>query len=137
MREWKVENLKWVVEGELARYCRPGRYDGGDIWDVSIDRVDDWILHLLEHGIKSVICLMDDNHLKCYSDLPDGLLAYYEANGLNVAHVESPNKRRMTNAKKQAALEAFEALPKPVLVHCNKGRTRPGRSVTYIKEAIS
>jgi hypothetical protein len=57
----------------LFATSRPG-YDYGANAPVSPDVVSHWIAEAKSSGAKSIICLLNEQHLKLYGGLPSGLL---------------------------------------------------------------
>ena len=126
--------MSWIIEGELAVSARPG-YVPGEEQAVPPAAVDTWIARVLEAGVRSVICLLGDDQLPLYDGaLPEGLIARYRASGLAVAHhgVRDGLTEPFTETQLDGAWESFQALPKPVLVHCSAGHDRTGRVVRHI-----
>lgn len=54
---------------------------------VPVAAVDAWIRRACERQIRSIICLLSEEHLQLYQSLPCSLLEYYRLNGFAVAHV--------------------------------------------------
>lgn len=114
--------------------ARPG-YLPGEEQAVPTTAVDAWIARVREAGVRSVICLLGDDQLPLYEGaLPEGLIARYRASGLAVAHhgVRDGLTEPFTPAQLDRAWASFQALPKPVLVHCSAGHDRTGRVVRHI-----
>lgn len=129
---------QWVIPGVLARSARPGR-PLGPYTDVPRDDVDKWLAVLREMGVNSIICLLDDKHLCLYNDLPKGLVEYYRASGFQTAHIMVRDPvlgGKVTDSALEKTWEAFQALPKPVLVHCSAGRDRTGKAVEYLLKKL-
>ena len=129
--------IEWVVGHNLARSHRPG-YSWGQAIFVPIADVDAWIAEVRIFGINSIICLLSDDQLPLYNQIPDGLIAYYRTKGFTVAHV--PARDHQVPPLSQDHLErigvAYKTLPKPVLVHCSAGADRTGMAVDYIQQKL-
>ena len=59
--------FKWVIYERLARSHRPGRWEYKQD-TVPAAAVESWIDVMRNHGIKSIICLLNDDQLKLYAD---------------------------------------------------------------------
>ena len=140
----------WVIADELACSHRPLRYHrlfGGSARNLSTEAapyVRAWSEMIAAYGIKSIICLMGPTEVRFYRDLDLGtadLISFYKSR-FNVRHLpwEDPahsktppalieRKKRET---RQSALEAFNELPKPVLLHCSAGIQRSAPVAAYI-----
>jgi protein tyrosine phosphatase (PTP) superfamily phosphohydrolase (DUF442 family) len=128
---------QWAIENQLARGARPG-YGGERGQLVTKAAVDAWIAEVKAFGVKSIICLLADDQLCLYQTLPSGLIPYYEQRGLAVAAVPARDHEwpPLTDAQLVAVWEAYQRLPKPVLIHCSAGIDRTGRAVDYILSRI-
>jgi len=129
---------EWVIPGVLAKSARPGRELGRDL-KVPKSVVDNWIEKVKTMGIKSIICLLEEEQMEYfYEDLPGGLLSYYQENGLEVAHVSLPDPEKdprsweMLEKSLEKAWQVFQSLPKPVLVHCSAGKNRSEKVTKFI-----
>lgn len=114
-----MNNLRWEIDGILMRSSRPG-YDSKM---VSKTQVDQWIAEVKLAGVRTIICLLDDEQLAYYSTLPHGLLGYYEEAGFNVVHIRIPDPahheeegNKVLKKKLPDVYNAFLAAPKPVLI---------------------
>jgi hypothetical protein len=124
---WTMQN---EIPGVLFSSPRPG-YDHGRNAPVSKRAVDEWVEEAALLGIRGVICLLEDEHLRLYEAVPGGLLSYYKANGLTVAHVPAHDGRSPPLCKTQLEQVGlhFANLPRPVVVHCSAGMDRTGLAV--------
>lgn len=127
--------MHWVLEGKLARSRRPGR-ELGRRTPVPRELVSEWLETMKRHGIRSIICLLaEDEQLTLYDDVPGGLLSYYCENGFETQHIPTPDFREplLSESALTAIWEAYEKLPKPVLLHCSGG-DRAERAGRFIME---
>jgi protein-tyrosine phosphatase len=128
----------WIREGELAISTRPGYHTGPEFW-VPREAVDTWVSEMLDAGIASIICLLDEDQLPLYRrSLPGGLLDHYRRQGFQLAHIPTADGQGepFTAEQLDRAWEAYQRLPKPVLVHCSAGHDRTGRVVRHVLERL-
>ena len=78
-------------------------------------------------GIRSIICLLADDQLNLYDDVPGGLLSHYRAAGFTVEHVPARDHQHppLTRQHLDEIWRAYESLPKPILVHAAPASIAP------------
>ena len=138
------EILCWVIPDVLASSQRPLRDHpvyapcrGGvrppPLPPEARPLVVEWVQRILDSGIQSVICLLEPAQLEKYYvrgglDLPGGgLLEYYRLRGLEVTHIPTTDYQRPRVTAMKKVLNAFDQLPRAVLLHCSAAidRTTP------------
>jgi hypothetical protein len=145
------EIVHWVAPNTLACVHRPFRYHplyGGSRHPVPKDATGalvEWADLLRCSEARSILSLMHDGDLACYSNLDLGasdLIGFLQKHGFVVAHVpyEDPahKQAKPTVARKtlitirELALAAYDALPKPVAVQCSAGEDRSAPVAAFI-----
>lgn len=141
--------MTWVIQDKLACAARPLRYhhiyhgSGKTLPAEARPELDKWIECVRSEGIVSMICLVSPKELAHYTQLlPAGvnLIDYYRSVGFEVRHVpwSDPahggygNFQTEVEEKRPVLLEAYDQLPKPVLVHCSAAIDRSPPVVAYV-----
>lgn len=133
--------LVWVIPDKLACSQRPLRDHpkfGGrmPIPPEARPLVINWVKHVKDRGIRSIICLLENRQLtRYYSGLSlpgGGLLGYYESQGFRVRHFPMTDYQRPKQSYTREVLEAFNEMPKPVLLHCSAAIDRSTPVAAFI-----
>jgi len=126
--------IRQEIYGLLFATSRPG-YDHGRNDPVEVEVVQGWIGAAKSHGVKSIVCLLNEPHLKLYGAVPGGLLQSYRDAGFEIGHVPvADHQWPPLSSEDLAAVERhFEGLPKPVPIHCSAGVDRTGAAVRHLK----
>ena len=129
--------IREEIPNMLQASPRPG-YGSGWNTPVKLPAVESWIHAARATGVRSILVLLDEQHLGLYGSLPDGLLAVYRAAGFEVAHISVVEYANPPlNAEQLQRLEQhFARLPKPVLIHCSAGVVRTGAAVAHLREVL-
>ena len=130
--------IRFAIEDRLAGAARPGYSSERDL-PVPKHVVDTWIADVKVRGIRSIVCLLADEHLRLYVDLGCDLPYYYRQHGFEVAHIPVRDHRRppLNADELERIAQAYVALFKPVLVHCSAGVDRTGRALEYLKQRFA
>jgi len=143
--------LVWVIPKALALAQRPLRHHpryGGSGLPIPAEAkplIIDWIEQIRLEGIASIISFMHDRDLRCYRDIDlDGrnFVEFLQHEGFDVcplpwedpAHSKSDPlvKKAKLEQMCQAALDAYDRLPKPVLLQCSAGIDRSAPVAAYV-----
>jgi hypothetical protein len=133
----------WALPKQLACSQRPLRdhpiYGGrSPLPPEARALVLNWVERIKNLGIRSIISLLEDAQLERYYirgglDLhPCGLLGYYRSQRLEVRHFPLTDYQRPPEADMELVLQAFDELPKPVLLQCSAAIDRTVPVAAYI-----
>ena len=84
--------------------------------------VIDWVDKVKNLGIRSIVSFLEDAQLERYYIRgrlglhPDGLLGYYQSKRFEVRQFRMTDYQRPLESDLELALQAFDELPKPVLL---------------------
>lgn len=144
--------FEWIIPDALACSQRPLR-DRPEYQDATpLPReagplVLAWIEAVKAAGIRSIICLMHAKELRYYDNLDSmegGLLTAYRKAGYEVRHLPWPDPFHGKTAQERSrrfalvesikiqAADAYENLPKPVLIHCSAAIDRSPPVAAYV-----
>ena len=148
------ELLVWVIPGEFACAHRPLRHHrefgrearGRNLPPHAAPEVLRWVDRMRATGLQAVISLLHPKELHHYAQLDLGapdLIGLYEKEGLEVRQIpwddpahRSPSELASFGEElirvREEALQAFDALPKPVLLHCSAGIDRSSPVAAFI-----
>ncbi len=145
------ELLVWVIPKILACAQRPLRHHpryGGSGLPIPAEAkplILDWIEQIRLEGVASIISFMHDRDLRCYRDIDLGglnLVAFLQHQGFRMCPLpwEDPAHSKTDSTAKGAkleqvrrdSLEAYDRLPKPVLLQCSAGIDRSAPVAAYI-----
>ncbi len=147
----------WVIPKGLACAHRPLRHhplfvgSGRTLPPEAAAEVVRWVDRIVAAGFRGLICLMHPKEIAHYASLDLGLcdiIELYHAKGLQVCHLpwDDPahrptHERASFGAEllriRNEALECFDKLPKPVLLHCSAGIDRSAPVCAYIHKERS
>ncbi|GEM_PF-856324 len=144
--------LAWVISGQLACAHSPLRHhpefggSGKDLPKSATPEVVRWAKRIKESGIRSIICLMHPEEMQHYDALDLGaenLIEFYRQSGFEVCHIPWEDPEHWPDSEKVSfqeelarvrveALNAFDSLPKPVLIDCSAAIDRTSHIAAYI-----
>lgn len=148
------ELVYWISRRDFGCTVRPLRRHpryGGSRAKLPADTrqlIDSWIEFLKVENIRSILSLMHDEDLACYSALGlenDNLLDHLSKAAFEVARCpyEDPHhktssaqeKRQTLLSVRTRAFTLFKTLPNPVLIMCSSGIDRSAPVAAFIVES--
>ena len=118
------EAISWVIDGVLARACRPGYHsESGPTPEIVAERIQ----RTKAVGIRSIICLLDNEKLQVeYLSRGIDLLEAYRIAGFELYHcpVDDYQEPPVPRGDLDKIIGIYRSLPEPVLVHCSAGVDR-------------
>ena len=135
--------MTWLLDGDLACSQRPLRDHpefGGrkELSPEARPLIVDWVERVKSLGIRSIVSLLEvTQHEKYYIrgglDLhPEGLFGYYQSQGIAFCHIPLTDYQKPSQSQMERVLEAFDRMPKPVLLHCSAAIDRTTPVAAYI-----
>jgi protein tyrosine phosphatase (PTP) superfamily phosphohydrolase (DUF442 family) len=106
-----------IIEDQLLTSPRPG-YPAKEVSrEVVLDTIANW----QSKGIRSIICLLTEQQLEAYRELPEGLLSTYREAGFAVVHipVDATTNPAMGEEPLKQLCRAWPELSQPVLMHAD------------------
>jgi protein-tyrosine phosphatase len=99
--------------------------------NVEGQQVEEWINFMKSKGIKRVVCLLDEQHLRYYKSLPSGLIGEYvksfgENNILHAPIDDFHLVDELTLGSILSFLDTSKSRNEPVVIHCAAGIGRTG-----------
>jgi protein-tyrosine phosphatase len=131
--------FRWMIKEQLAGGARP-RIKKKPTSQVPQSAVDAWIKKAkIGFGIRSIICLLDEQQLRLYAELKVDLISYYRANKFHVVHIPVRNYKHpaLSHRELEKVWNAYRRLQKPTLVHCSAGIGRTGKAASYVKQRLT
>lgn len=124
--------MECVVPDILWRSSRPGY----GLTDVGGDQVAKWIEDAQACGVRTILCLLNEEQLAYYGRVPGGLLGAYRHAGFAVVHraVEDHLRPPMPPVLLDRIASDFLTSRLPMLVHCSAGIDRTGAVVRHLVE---
>ena len=121
--------ITWIIKSELAKSARPG-YPSKNVSPTAVKK---WFAQLKKAGIKSIICLLNEDEMfDSYERLPNGLLGAYGEGSIPCNNIAVDNYKDPMPPQCRRIWKAFQTREKPVLVHCVNGKRRAQIAVRHI-----
>ena len=147
------EIIVWLLGGTLACSQRPLRDDPDfgvhlpscrcgccrqPLPPEARELVVEWVERVKSQGIRSIVSLLEETQHERYylrgglGLHPEGLFGYYRSQGFSFCNIPLTDYQTPSESQMERILEAFDRMPKPVLLQCSAAIDRTSPVAAYI-----
>ena len=100
--------------------------------------VVEWVERVKSQGIRSIVSLLEETQHERYylrgglGLHPEGLFGYYRSQGFSFCNIPLTDYQTPSESQMERILEAFDCMPKPVLLQCSAAIDRTSPVAAYI-----